>query len=294
LLLLTGWLAASSAQAQDACSTDIDCAEDLVCMRVVFGVDCNDAGCVEVQEQGFCSDPSPTPLFCDENNECPSPLFCDVENPGGPLCAYVEPTCSTDDDECPTGFMCVDLEPLGGCSICDDSEDIACTPAPCAENNLNVCSPIATACEGDSDCPEGFLCGEIGPFDLQTGWDDALVGSKGCLSIGLVAVTDGVVQGGQDVLPDGGVPNAQAGAGGSSGASAGNGGASGASAGSGGGGTAGSSGSGGAAGMDMKPASGGGDSGCSVGELGSSRALSVVMLLALVCGALLLRRWPVG
>jgi MYXO-CTERM domain-containing protein len=201
--------------------------------------------------------------------------------------------CSTDDDECPTGFMCVDLEPLGGCSICDDGEDIACTPAPCAENNLNVCSPIATECAEDSDCPAGFLCGEIGPFDLQTGWDESLVGTQGCLSIGLIAVTDGVVQGGQDVLPDGGVPNPEAGAGGSSGASAGSGGAG---AGAGSGGSAGDAGSsGGAAGAEMMPAAGGGDSGgCSVGEPGSSRVLAAVMMLALLCGALLLRRWPIG
>jgi hypothetical protein len=287
-------LLVSAAHAQDACTADIDCDEDLVCMRVLFGVDCNDAGCLEVHEQGFCAEPSPDPLFCDDDDRCPTPLYCDVDNPNGPLCGYVEPMCSTDDDECPTGFMCVDLEPLGGCSLCDDGpEGSSCTPAPCAENNLNVCSPIPMSCEEDGDCAEGFVCGEIGPFDLQTGWDESVVGTQGCLSIGLIALTDGVVRGGEDV-PDGGVGEPMGGSAGSAGSSGAGDGGTGGAAGA-GAGESGAAGSGGAAGMDMTPAPSGGDSGgCSVGAPGSSRALAVAMLLALLCGTLLLRRWPVG
>lgn len=293
-------LCAATARAQDACDSDLDCDNELVCMRIAFGVDCDDAGCVEVREQGFCSDPAPEPLRCDDSNACPTPLYCDTEHADGPLCAYVEPMCSTDDDECPAGFMCVDLEPLGGCELCEDTEDgITCTAAPCAENTLNVCSPIPMSCDEDADCEDGFVCGEVGPFDLQTGWDETLVGTQGCLSIGLVAVTDGVVQGGIDVPPAGGTGEPSGGSGGNagsagSGGGAGNAGASGNAA-AGEGGAAGNAGAGAAAaGGDAMPSGGGGDGGCSVREGEPSRSLGALMLLALLTGALLLRRWPIG
>jgi hypothetical protein len=294
-------LCAADARAQDACASDTDCDAELVCMRVLFGVDCNDAGCLEVQEQGFCSEPSPDALRCDDNDACPSPLYCDVDNLNGPLCAFAQPLCGSSDDACPEGFMCVDLEPLGGCELCQDTDDgITCTPAPCAENNLNLCSPIATACAEDADCVDGFVCGEVGPFDLQTGWDESLVGTRACLSIGLIALTDGVVVGGQDPLPDGGVGEPPFGG---TGGSAGN-------AGDGAGGSAGASGGaaageGGASGAGMPggasgASSGGGDSdgssgcSCNVRKPSTPRAITATLLLLMLTGALLVRRWPVG
>jgi hypothetical protein len=297
LAALTCLLSASAARAQDACASDAECDAELVCMRVLFGVDCNDAGCLEVQEQGFCSEPSPEALRCDDDDACPSPLYCDADNSNGPLCAFDQPLCGGSDDACPEGFMCVDLEPLGGCELCQDSDDgITCTAAPCAENNLNLCSPIATACQEDADCLDGFVCGEVGPFDLQTGWDEALVGTRACLSIGLIAITDGVVLGGQDPLPDGGVGEPPLGGdGGSAGGGAGSsGGASGGVA-AGDGGAAGD----GATGSSGTSAGGGdsdGSSGCSCNVRKSStpRALAATLLLLMLAGALLVRRWPVG
>jgi len=290
-------LMAGAARAQDACASDADCDEQLVCMRVLFGVDCDDAGCLQVQEQGFCSEPSPEALRCDDSDACPAPLYCDVDNLNGPLCAFDQPLCGSSDDACPAGFSCVDLEPLGGCELCEDTDDgIACTPAPCAENMLNLCSPLAMACEDDADCAEGFVCGEVGPFDLQTGWDEALVGTRACLSIGLLAVTDGVVQGGQDVPPDGGVGVPPIGGeGGSGGQSAGTGGSAGSGGASGSAGSAGTGGAAGEAGAGAPPASSKGDGGgCSVRDVNPSRGLALTVLLALLIGALLLRRWPVG
>ena len=296
-LLMTG-----VASAQDACASDVDCDAELVCMRVLFGVDCNDAGCLEVQEQGFCSEPSPDALRCDDSDACPSPLYCDVDNLNGPLCAFDQPLCGDSDDACPEGFMCVDLEPLGGCELCEDTDDgITCTPAPCAENNLNLCSPVATACEEDADCFDGFVCGEVGPFDLQTGWDEALVGTRACLSIGLIAITDGVVLGGQDPLPDGGVGEPPVGGAGGSGGSAGGG--AGTSAGASGGAAAGEGGASGAgagmpgtAGTSSDDGDSDGSSGCScnVRKPSTPRALTAMLLLLMLAGALLVRRWPVG
>ena len=300
--LLACCLIASSALAQDACESDDECMDDLVCGRVLFGTDCDSGECIDVLEQGFCSEPDPEPLRCDDNGQCPQPLYCDDANPDGAICGYVELMCSSDDDECPPGFMCVDLEPLGGCTVCEDDQE--CMSLPCAENMLNVCSPIAVACEEDSDCEEGFVCREIGAFDLQTAWDETLVGTKGCLSVGLLAVADGFVQGGEDFVPptggsgepsggagDGGASGIGAGSGGMSGSAGANGGANG---GAGVGGASGAS-TGGASGMSAPTSNGDGDGGgCNVQEPERSRAPALAILLALLIAALLLRRWPVG
>src|SRR5687768_3150407 len=162
-LAALGALAAPPALAQEACDTDADCDEELVCSRVLFGVDCTSGECLEVLEQGFCSEAEPEPLRCDDNNECPVPLYCDSQHPSGPLCAYVEPTCAAIDSECPTGFTCIDLEPLGGCERCDDGDEgPVCIAVPCAENMLNVCSPLPMTCAADEDCRDGFVCREVG------------------------------------------------------------------------------------------------------------------------------------
>ena len=295
LIALLCAIASAPAHAQEACATDADCDGALVCSRVLFGTDCQSGECLEVLEQGFCAEAEPEPLRCDADGECPAPLYCDSQHPSGALCAYVEPTCSSSDSECPTGFMCVDLEPLGGCELCEDTEGgPECSEVPCAESGLNVCSPIAMSCEADDDCGEGFVCREVGAFDVQLGWEESWVGMRACLSVGLIAVQDGVVQGGVDAAPSGSPPDAGvsgaggAGAGGANPSGPGDAGAA---------GEAGASGAGAAAhggeatGSDEDAGSG---CSCSIHERSSSRAASIALLAALLMGALMLRRWPVG
>jgi MYXO-CTERM domain-containing protein len=133
------WLCPAQAHAQ-ACETDADCAQGLVC-EVVGAIACAVPDCPPGEE---C--PEPEPCEPEEFSECvPGPCTSDADCGEGLKCLSVSSetctgsamACDPDDEEC----VVVEVEP-----VCETVTEQYCAPDWVGE------------CEADADCGEGFTC----------------------------------------------------------------------------------------------------------------------------------------
>ena len=133
------WLCPAQAHAQ-ACETDADCAQGLVC-EVVGAIACAVPDCPPGEE---C--PEPEPCEPEEFRECvPGPCTSDADCGEGLKCLSVSSetctgsamACDPDDEEC----VVVEVEP-----VCETVTEQYCAPDWVGE------------CEADADCGEGFTC----------------------------------------------------------------------------------------------------------------------------------------
>lgn len=176
LILVLVLTVPAAALADDECSVDSDCPYGFQCEEVPMP-------CTAIPDCPPCACACPVDADCEpcQCEPCPEPKPCEATT--AKLCTYDPVECSGDGD-CDDGFECIEVESCSGsgcacpacaCATCPAGVD--CPPCDCPEviecdcnpedfkEECKVegawCMPGEKACDGDSDCPDGWECKEV-------------------------------------------------------------------------------------------------------------------------------------